>query len=502
MSRSRSFALFLILLLGITIRIGFIRETHLTFEDSLISFRYAENLADGLGFVYNEGERVLGTTSPLWTILLALPRMAGLDDTFAIAKILGIVFDLLTIMVLTGTFRVRDNTRFSLIWAALFVSSSGIVPITISGMETSLLLFSMALAIRGLKRKSPLFAIGLATTILTRSDGMIFVLPFLVAAWLKDHRWGFRQAILAGSIIAPWFVFSRLYFGTFLPHSIAAKSLVYDFGIGVSAAPFLDRFTPFGEASLPERFIKTATFLLLAVGTWVSYRRSHHLRPLTFYFFLYCILFSTSGGMIFPWYLTPATFSHDIILAAGTAILIRNIGERTGARAGTVSLVALLIAIVVTNLAILRGRIDDYRQIQGIEDELRTEIGRWLKDTVQPGESVFLEPIGYIGYYAGPDVRIIDEIGIVSPPILAHREAGEGWYIRAIRDLKPDYIVEYTRSLDENVAEGGSSPLFREQDERDWFYANYRTIKTLEARGEYPLVEEKEKRYTILQRAR
>ncbi len=498
MSRSRPFALFLILLLGITIRVGFNQETHLTFEDSLISFRYAENLADGLGFVYNEGERVLGTTSPLWTLLLALLRLAGFDNTIANGKVLGIVFDLLTIAVLTGTLRSRDNTRFALIWSALFASSSGIVPITISGMETPLLLFAMALSIRGLKKQSRLFAVGLATTILTRIDGLIFVLPFLVAAWLRDRRWGLREAVITGLMIAPWFVFSRLYFGTFLPLSIVAKTSVYDLGTFASATPFIDRFTPLGEATLPERFIKTVTIVLLTVGTWVTCRRIHHLRPLAAYFFLYCTLFAISGGMIFPWYLTPATFSHDIILATGTAILILKIGERAGAKVGTISLVAMLIVIVGMNITILRGRLDEYRQLQGIEDELRTEVGIWLKDTVQPGESVFLEPIGYIGYYAGPDVRIIDEIGIVSPPIISHRKTGEGWYIRAIQDLNPDYIVEYTRSMEENIAEGGSSPLFREEAERDWLFANYRIIKTFEAIGDYPLVEEKEKRYVIL----
>src|SRR5262249_23743467 len=39
--------------------------------DAYISFQYARNLATGAGFVFNPGERVLGTTSPLETLLLA-----------------------------------------------------------------------------------------------------------------------------------------------------------------------------------------------------------------------------------------------------------------------------------------------------------------------------------------------------------------------------------------------------------------------------------------------
>src|SRR5262245_42468042 len=42
-----------------------------TVDDAYISFRYARNLAHGLGLVYNEGERIEGYTNFLWTVLLA-----------------------------------------------------------------------------------------------------------------------------------------------------------------------------------------------------------------------------------------------------------------------------------------------------------------------------------------------------------------------------------------------------------------------------------------------
>ena len=42
-----------------------------TIDDAFITFRYARNLLAGNGFVYNPGERVLGTTTPLYTLLMA-----------------------------------------------------------------------------------------------------------------------------------------------------------------------------------------------------------------------------------------------------------------------------------------------------------------------------------------------------------------------------------------------------------------------------------------------
>ena len=43
-----------------------------TQDDAFISFRYAENLANGQGLVFNPGERVEGYSNPLWTVLFAV----------------------------------------------------------------------------------------------------------------------------------------------------------------------------------------------------------------------------------------------------------------------------------------------------------------------------------------------------------------------------------------------------------------------------------------------
>jgi hypothetical protein len=40
-----------------------------TVDDAFISLRYAWNLAEGLGFVFNPGERVEGYSNPSWTLL-------------------------------------------------------------------------------------------------------------------------------------------------------------------------------------------------------------------------------------------------------------------------------------------------------------------------------------------------------------------------------------------------------------------------------------------------
>src|SRR5262245_8437067 len=48
-------------------------------DDAFIVYRYADHLAHGDGFVFNEGERVEGVTCFLWTLALAPWALAGID---------------------------------------------------------------------------------------------------------------------------------------------------------------------------------------------------------------------------------------------------------------------------------------------------------------------------------------------------------------------------------------------------------------------------------------
>ena len=64
-----------------------------SYDDPYITYRYAENVRRGFGFVYNPGERIQSTTTPLFTLLLAvlsplwgdLPHLANLIGVLSLA---------------------------------------------------------------------------------------------------------------------------------------------------------------------------------------------------------------------------------------------------------------------------------------------------------------------------------------------------------------------------------------------------------------------------------
>src|SRR5205809_7032221 len=50
-------------------------------DDPYITYRYASNVASGNGFVFNVGERVQSTTTPLFALILAAGALVGLDSS-------------------------------------------------------------------------------------------------------------------------------------------------------------------------------------------------------------------------------------------------------------------------------------------------------------------------------------------------------------------------------------------------------------------------------------
>ena len=74
-----------------------------TIDDAYITYRYARNILAGLGFGYNPGEQVLGTTTPLYTLLLAFIGYF-VDGPYApfptIALVINAIADGLTCLIL------------------------------------------------------------------------------------------------------------------------------------------------------------------------------------------------------------------------------------------------------------------------------------------------------------------------------------------------------------------------------------------------------------------
>lgn len=489
-----------LLLLTIIFRTAFWFTTNTTLEDAFITFKYAENLAAGNGFVYNLNEHILGTTSPLWTLLLAASKYISGADIIIFSKILGIIFDSLTLIIIFLIFRKQINQHFAIIFAVLFSTSPDIIMISTSGMETPLLLFGMSLTISGLVNRNFLLPLGLALTLLTRIDSLIFAISIMIGSFILDRRWTFRQLILIFILLLPWFFFCYFYFDNIIPQSLVAKSASYNYDISRSASPFIGTFTPFKDENLIKKIFKLTIMSGILIGTIHIIKKYRIFFSLGLFFIFYCLIFSFSGTLIFRWYLVPAIFISLIILTFSIDWIIQQIKPLLDDR--LIKIVILLIILILggTNIYIALHRTDKYRQLQALEDELRKEIGLWVKENIQSGSSILLEPLGYIGYYGGTSIKYFDEIGIVTPLISELRKVETDWYFKSIIMLQPEYILQYKSAYDENKNSESSEPLFKTESNRRWFLDNYLIVRTFRASNQYTLIDDKEKAYILFRR--
>jgi hypothetical protein len=168
-----------------------------TYDDAFITFRYAENLANGVGFYYHAHEPVLGVTTPAFGLLLTLFSLTSFDLPTT-SLILNIIVDILvgalTILVLS---RAYDETTL-IIFPALFAVSPILTRISVGGMEAMLFLFLSLAAIHLFTTGSGKGAIFISTlAYFVRPEAILLVALFCIG---KAISGGVRQSLLLASM--------------------------------------------------------------------------------------------------------------------------------------------------------------------------------------------------------------------------------------------------------------------------------------------------------------
>jgi hypothetical protein len=110
----------------------------LPLDDSWIHMVFAKNLAEGHYFFYNEGEPVSGSTSPLWTTVVAMgSRLAG--NVLVAGLMLGVLFFYFGVLITYEiAFTLLSNRRAALCAGLITAFSPRLIWGALSGMEVSL----------------------------------------------------------------------------------------------------------------------------------------------------------------------------------------------------------------------------------------------------------------------------------------------------------------------------------------------------------------------------
>ncbi len=210
-------------------------------DDAFISLRYARNLAEGHGLVYNPGEHVEGYTNFLWTVLSALPYVFGLDGP---GFLRGMGFASGVLALLAAAWLARElapgEPAAAGTAAVLAAAAPWFVSESVMGLETA---FFAALAVAGVAARLrerrlpgafPWSGAILALAALTRPEGMLVAglvgLADLAEGRARRARGGpfldgrfFRRWALFAVPVAAHLAFRLAYYHDIVPNTFHAK---------------------------------------------------------------------------------------------------------------------------------------------------------------------------------------------------------------------------------------------------------------------------------------
>ncbi len=227
-------------------------------DDAFINFRYARNLMDGHGLVFNRGEYVEGFVDLLWVLELAGLWRLGLRPEVS-AHVLSIALTAGTLaLVVASALRLGPRSHRRLIaWLAfgLVACSTNFAVWSTSGMETRQFTFLIVLGCFLLTRTSTSLA-GLllascvfAAAELTRPEGLLLFGCACAFCLLQDRANGqlrlrrvLSLAVPFASVVVGHYLWRHSYYGDWLPNPYHAKHVRawYESGFNYVAAAAIE----------------------------------------------------------------------------------------------------------------------------------------------------------------------------------------------------------------------------------------------------------------------
>ena len=409
-------------------------------DDAFISFRYAANLLDGHGLVYNPGERVEGYTNFLWTVLLAAAM--GLGANPVMASVLGGMAS--AVALAWGGHRLAAETLgrplLGLLVPAFVALDTGTTLEGMQGLETVFYaaLVTWALVWTGRELRDPgcapvsAFLLGLAA--LTRPEGAVLFAGLGVGRLLMAGRLERRLALgaaLFAVFVGGHLAFRLAYYGQPVPNTFYAK-------VGTESAQVLRGgvyLLSFARAHLVLTSIGLGGLCLVFVR-WRAVPAM--LRVLGVVTGAYLFYVGAVGGDF------KATYRFIIPVLVPLAVLgVHALASLAGTRARAAGVGALLLAAVVdlprqvpAALAVAEARSAD------MDDRLL--IGAWLRDNIPEDAVLAIHSAGSLPYAAG--LVTIDMWGL-SDPTIARRQI-EDMGAGTAGHEKTDYAYTFSRDPD------------------------------------------------------
>lgn len=400
---------------------GLVRFSRFVHDDTFITLRYARHWIEGLGPVWNAGERVEGYTSFAMLALVSALGALGVDLLDAARAVnAAALVGLAAALALALRARSRALATPALPAAVCFALVMSYLPLAVwtwGGLEGPLFAFlttaGVAATVVALDTPTRSRAIGagalLALAVSTRPDGALFLVLCALALALRSREPDSDASALVGFCVPPvlllgsQLLWRQLYYGTWVPNSVLAKATGLPPGAADRGLAYLADF-----AASPPFFLPLA-----ALGLAVGLRRRRGrlgIALLAACIGGYALAIARVGGDHAPAHrlFLPLAPLSALLWFEGVAPVWDRLGRAVGWGAAATG--ALFAALQLVGLrpafdaAALTGHV----------------VGRYLQEQLPAGTVVALNTAGSVPYYA-PDLVFIDMLGLNDAHIAARK---------------------------------------------------------------------------------
>ena len=450
--RNPIFVLFVCAAVGFRLLYQF--YTNRVWEDALILDLVTRNFWAGEGLTHQVGEPPIQSfSSVIWMLFSLVGNSIG--QGVVVLKLISLLATVVTIWFAYSIARKwRVNTP-GLILILGFLSFEQIqVSFGMAGMESQFATAFVLLGIWALIEQKPIvLMLTAALAPLVRPELVFWTLLVILIYFIRPRLITVRALAISVPPLALWVTFSLIYYGTFIPQTVTAKSLIGTTNLsksglvnGVTASlNSWERLTPyysnyFATSGIIPRsvgmWIVIALIVLFFAGVFRVTRLSYIWAIpslLVLIFIFYVGFFNVSNYHM--WYVPP--FSAILILYAGAAF---NLFTRVFLPVKYFVACGIVFLYLIPSVSYFQH--DAYVQ-QEIDISVRQAGGVQLNSLMKNEQTVILEPLGFMGSEVKAG-SVIDYPGLASRTMSNSLELiplGERNMGSAVRAIRPDFVV-------------------------------------------------------------
>ena len=412
-------------------------------EDAFIYFKFAANLADGYGYVFNRGgERIESGSSPLWLLILSSLYLLPLH-IISITKLVGYLSGLLCLLLIWGVcYNLSIKRIYAFISLLLTASTANFVLCSHWGLESPLYVASILLLVWLCTHRtlSDYWCFGAVTVVFCRPEGFFILfalIPFILLS--KKSLSNILYSTLIISIFFSLFTFLRLYyFEDFLPHPFYLKMGFNFHGklehtlLFLNSPYFYLLSIPVGLALIRPKFwdINTATIVVIGlfVGYWsvIASDQKLYFRHLLPALVLFYILVAKSLSLI-PQAHKPVT-ERIFLLIILLGITINNSYSNLDpgrTKSNPLPIKTAMSAFVNEPKAFILGMQEKFRhpmtrnfidqvglEKKGFKGNYQSLVGEFINHNYPKGITIIYDQMGQTPFYSGLDKNFIDSLGL------------------------------------------------------------------------------------------